>query len=448
VNVAERLAAAEEVTPLIDPSLEASEDTIATAFAAKHGASLRFDHDQGMWFEWVGSHWRRDKLNRAFHWAREVARTIGKGKRALAKASAAAGVERFARAHPVHAAEASIWDRDAMLLGTPEGTVDLSTGVLRAAKPDDYITKLTSVGPVVGEPTLWLKFLREALRQDEEAIRFYQQWLGYCLTGQTTEHGLLFLYGPGGNGKSVAIDTQVAIQGDYAATSAMETFTASKGERHSTDLAMLQGARLVTANETEEGRSWNEARVKQLTGGDLITARFMRQDNFTFRPQFKLTIAGNHPPVLHNVDDAMRRRMNILPFVAKPKEPDPMLVTKLKEEHGRILAWMIEGCLDWQRSGLTRPPVVENATADYFDAQDMFGQWLQERCDLETTAFELPAKLYNDWSEFAKSNGEAPGTSKAFYANLPRRGFIKAKTGGLRIYRGLALRQRGATWDG
>jgi putative DNA primase/helicase len=203
----------------------------------------------------------------------------------------------------------------------------------------------------------------------------------------------------------------------------------------------------VTANETEEGRSWNEARIKQLTGGDLITARFMRQDNFTFRPQFKLTIAGNHPPVLHNVDDAMRRRLNILPFIAKPANPDPTLSAKLESEHGRILRWMIQGCLDWQRSGLSRPEVVRNATADYFETQDMFGQWLQERCDTAPTAFELPGKLYSDWCDFARSNGEPPGTGKAFYANLPRRGFIRAKTGGQRVYRGLALKQRD-TWDG
>jgi len=430
VSIADRLALPETVKPLLDRSLGPSEDTIATAFTNIHGTSLKFDHQRGCWFEWDGTRWRRDEVERAFHFVRELARTIGKGKRAFAKASTAAGAERFARSHPIHAVQSSVWDADAMLLGTPGGTVDLRTGAIGPPSPDDYITKQTTVSPLEGVPKLWLRFLREALGGDDQAIRFYQQWLGYCLTGLTTEHALLFLYGPGGNGKSVAIDTQVRIQGDYAVTAAMEAFTAARGERHPTELAMLQGARLVTANETEEGRSWNEARVKQLTGGDRITARFMRQDNFTFDPQFKLIIAGNYPPVLHNVDDAMRRRLNIIPFVTKPENPDPLLGQKLRAEHGQILNWMIEGCLDWQRNGLLRPLSVTDATADYFDEQDVFGQWLADRCDVQPgnpRLIEVSGKLFNDWRMYAEQHGEPPGTQRAFAGSLGKRGITRER---------------------
>src|SRR5262249_23653203 len=156
----------------------------------------------------------------------------------------------------------------------------------------DGITRVTSVAPSDGGCPLWLKFLNEATGNDEDLIRFLRQWCGYCLTGVVIEHALLFVYGDGGNGKSVFLNVVTSILEDYAATSAMETFTASNSDRHPTDLAMLRGARLVTASETEAGKEWAEARIKQMTGGDPITARFMRQDFFTYMPEFKLTIIG------------------------------------------------------------------------------------------------------------------------------------------------------------
>ena len=141
----------------------------------------------------------------------------------------------------------------------------------------------------------WLQFLDETTGSDAELVRFLQQWCGYSLTGITREHALVFVFGGGGNGKSVFLNTVTGALADYAVT-AMQTFTASHSDQHPTDLAMLRGARLVTVSETEEGKAWAEARIKQLTGGDPISARFMRQDFFTFTPEFKLTIIGNHKP--------------------------------------------------------------------------------------------------------------------------------------------------------
>jgi P4 family phage/plasmid primase-like protien len=420
-----------------------SEDAIACAFTARYRDSLRYDFNAGCWFEWNGTRWQRDGTARAFHYARELSRRLSDGQRSMCKAAVAGGAERFARADPSHATTADQWDKDPMLLGTPEGTVDLRTGELRVAAPRDMITKLTGVAPKAGKPTLWLTFLREALAGDEEAIDFLQQWFGYCLTGDTREHALAFLYGPGGNGKSVCINTLVAILGDYAVTSSMETFTASRFDRHSTDLAMLRGARLVTATETEEGRAWAEARIKQLTGGDPITARFMRQDNFTFRPEFKLMIAGNHAPSLRNVDDAMRRRLLIAPFTAKPKSPDPHLEAKLRAEHDMILHWAIQGCLSWQLVGLLRPKSITAATDDYFADQDLLAQWLDEWCDRGERRTERPSDLYQSWMRFSRAAGDDPGTLKSFASELQRRGFEPGKANGVRVYRGISLRVRG-----
>jgi putative DNA primase/helicase len=237
--------------------------------------------------------------------------------------------------------------------------------------------------------------LNDATNGDAELIRYLQQIAGYVLTGATSEHVLFFIYGLGGNGKTVFLNTLTAILSEYAQTAAMDTFTASKYDRHPTDLAMLKGARLVTASETEEGRKWAEAKIKQMTGGDPITARFMRRDYFTYQPEFKLVIIGNHKPCLDNVDDAMRRRLNIIPFTNKPSTPDPDLESKLREEWPAILRWMIEGCLDWQQNGFLRPNVVSDATSSYFEDQDLLGQWLNECCEPRANYKESPLARSN-----------------------------------------------------
>lgn len=425
---------------------DVSEDAIAQAFTERFRDTLRYDHDSRSWFEWDGSRWKRDKRDRAFNYARELGRLLSRGEngeRGLRKASVAGGAEKFARSDLAHAVDASVWDTNPLLLGTPAGTVDLRSGKMRAADPADHITRLTSVAPETGEPERWLSFLNDSLAGDSETIRLLKQWCGYCLSGLTSEHALLFIYGPGGNGKSVFLNTLIAVAAEYAVTAAMETFTASKFDRHSTELAMLAGARLVTASETEEGRSWAEAKVKQMTGGDPITARFMHKDNFTFRPQFKLTIAGNHAPTLRNVDDAMKRRFNIVPFIVKPANPDRDLEEKLRAEHGKILNWCIDGFLDWQANGLVRPSAVTEATADYFESQDLLGQWIDDRCETGPTKWESPRRLYNDWCEYSREAGEDPGAQRTFSQSLQKRGFQDGRTGEKgRFYKGIGIKPR------
>ncbi|WP_238180358.1 phage/plasmid primase, P4 family, partial [Methylobacterium haplocladii] len=286
-------------------------------------------------------------------------------------------------------------------------------------------------------------FLDQATGSDAGLIRFLRQWCGYALTGLTREHALVFVYGPGGNGKSVFLNVLTAILSAYAKTAAMDTFTASKADKHPTDMAMLRGARLVTASETEEDRSWAEARIKSLTGGDPVTARFMRQDFFTFTPTFKLTIVGNHQPMLRNVDDAARRRFNIIPFIRKPERPDRELEDKLKAEWPAILRWMIEGGLDWQQNGLVRPESVVDATDAYFSEQDLMAQWLAEKCDVRTgepNVWDRTTDLFESWSTYAKAAGDTPGTVKAFGPAMRRKGFMPRRTMHARGFSGLRLR--------
>jgi putative DNA primase/helicase len=417
-----------------------SEDAIARAFTARYAGKFHFDHDAGRWFQWVGTHWRRVATDLPLDHIRKIARAVGDGGRSVGKVSVSRGAETFAKADPAHAVTSADWDQNPWLLGTPGGTVNLETGILSPADPSDRISKITSFAPEPGKPLLWLKFLHEALADDEESIRFLRLWSGYCLTGLTLEQALLFLHGLSGTGKTVFLNTLYAIFGEYAVVAAMETFTASKNDRHSTELAMLRGARLVTASETEEGRKWAEARIKSLTGGDLITARFLYHDNFTFRPAFKLTIVGNHAPRLVNPDDAMRRRFNILGFNIKPAAPDFRLEEKLRAEHGRILAWAIKGCLEWRARGLVRPASVLSATDEYFAAEDLLGQWLEDRCIIEPGRWELPSRLFADWTKYAFERGEDPKTANSLGKKLSKLGFKSNASSGVRAWRGLALR--------
>ena len=194
---------------------------------------------------------------------------------------------------------------------------------------------------------------------DAALIDYLQRVCGYCLTGSTREQCLFFLYGPGGNGKTTFVETVSGIMGDYARTAAVDTFSASNGhDRHPTELANLQGARLVVATETAEGRHWDETRIKTLTGGDMISARFMRQDFFSYRPVLKLMVSGNHKPELKGVDEAWRRRMQIIPFIAEIPASRRIrgYGELLREEWPAILAWMIEGARYWLRDGRGRHP--------------------------------------------------------------------------------------------
>jgi putative DNA primase/helicase len=337
------------------------------------------------------------------------------------KAVAARAVEQFAQSDRAFAVTSEVWDRDPFMLGTPGGTVDLRTAEMRPANQTDFITRLTAIAPAeTPECPLWLDFLDKAAGGDTGLIRFLRQWCGYSLTGDIREHALLFIHGQGGNGKGVFLGTLNGILGDYCTMAAMDTFTAAAGDRHPTDLARLKGARMVTASETEEGRAWAEVRINQLTGGDKIAARFMRQDFFEFTPQFKLTVIGNHRPALRNINDAARRRFNIVPFNHKPQTPDNALQAKLQQEWPAILRWMLEGCIDWQMNGLIRPFVVTQATADYFREQDTFRQWVGDRCEEGPTHADTFANLFASWRNYALQQGEEPGTSKSFSAALRR----------------------------
>jgi putative DNA primase/helicase len=425
-----------------------ADDAIALEFSRRYGGDLRFTAAWGRWNQWNGTSWERDDTLDVFDMVRQLCREVSsscgdeKLGRRIGSASTVAAVERLVRADRRHAATVDQWDADPWLLNTPGGTVDLRTRVLRAASRDDYCTKTTDATPG-GECPLWMDFLSRVTDRNVGLHEFLQRLCGYSLTGITREHALFFLYGTGANGKSVFINTISGVMGDYAKTAPIETFTASVTEQHPTDLAGLRGSRLVTTTEIEDGKRWAESKLKRITGGDKVPARFMRQDFFEFTPQFKLLIAGNHKPGIRAVDEAMRRRIHLVPFtVTIPVgERDEELTEKLRAEWGGILRWAIDGCSAWQRQGLNPPAIVRDATEEYLAAEDAIGTWLEERCDIEPTYSSTVADLYASWRGWCDQNGEPVCSRKRFSQNLDTRGFARERSPGARRFRGLALKE-------
>lgn len=415
---------AKNVTP--DPvGIAGSEDAIALEFAKLHANKLRYVAPWGCWMAYDGGRWQKESTGNAYDLARPLCRDAAsaeKGdnvRRKMANAATVAGVERMAKTDRRLVATVDQWDADPWLLNTPEGTVDLRSGEMRVYRLDDYITKTTAVAPG-GDCPIWYNFLKRITDDNVDLSSFLQRVAGYSLTGSTREHAMFFAFGPGANGKSVAINTIAGMIGDYHRTAPMEVFTASNTDRHPTELAMLRGARLVTSIETEEGRSWAESRIKSLTGGDTIVARFMRQDFFEFTPQFKLLIAGNHKPSLQSVDEAIRRRLHLIPFTVTipPDERDPDLFDKLKEEWPGILTWAIEGAADWYNNGLQPPEQVREATDDYLAEEDSFETWCEECTKADSNAWESTSDLFRSWSGWAKKSGETIGSERKF-SQLP-----------------------------
>lgn len=358
---------------------------------------------------------KADKLRR---WAREQART-------LRSKNTVAAVESLARANKGSVARADDFDGDLMLLGTPGGTVDLRTGQLRPAERSDMITKLTRYAPAPGKPQLWLTFLHEVFDGDGDLVEFIQRAAGYALTGSTAEHKLLFLYGTGRNGKSVFLNTLFDIWGDYATRAAAETFLNTQGDKHATGIAGLQGARLVIGSELPKGKSWDEATIKDLTGGDVLAGRYMRQDYFTFKPQLTLMIAGNNQPSFRGVDEAIRARVALVPFTVTipPERRDKALPDKLKDEAPQILQWAIEGATQWLDRGLCVPDKVAAASAEYFDDEDTLGQFLADETTTDPAGFTTTTDLHQRFTQWADRQGLHPWTLHTLRKEMKSRGY-------------------------
>lgn len=436
------------------PPPQYSDDAIAGQFAKDYADKLRYVPDLS-WFEWDGKRWLKVPTVHVVDLCRKTARQFAlmalidstltptqstNLSRSLASIRTITAIEKLIRGDSRHLIAVTELDKNLWVINTPGGTIDLRTGACHPHNPSDKITKMTLAEPA-GECPRWHEFLERVTGGSQDMKNYLQRLCGYCLVGDPSEECVDFFYGSGGNGKGTFLETIRYAMGDYATGASMDTFTESRHDKHPTDVAKLYGARLVIAQEVDEGKSWDESRIKAFTGRDILSARYMRQDFFDFKPQFKLIIAGNHRPALKTVDEAMRRRFHLVPFeiTIPAAERDPDLKSKLCAEANGVLVWMIEGCKLWQAQGLKPPEVILAATEDYFQDEDIFGLWLEECCQLHQEISESSNLLYQSYTDWKMTRGERTLSQKKFVGALHDRKFFKRKSMGLMIVQGIGL---------
>ncbi len=426
----------------------------------RHGRDLRFCRAWNTWLVWDGQRWTKDDAGHVVRLAKETVRAIyaeasaatdDETRKTIAKHALKSEQESRVRAaislaesEPGIPATPDQFDRHRWLLNCQNGTLDLQTGVLRPHDRSDLITHLAPVefDPDAECPT-FLRFLGQIMAGNEGLIRFLQRAIGYSLTGDTSERALMILHGKGRNGKSTLLEAIRGILGDYAIRTPTDTLLNKREGGIPNDVAQLKGARFVSASEADEGRRLAEATVKDLTGGDTVSARFMRGEWFNFEPEFKLWLGTNHRPAIRGTDDGIWDRIRLVPFAVRipDAEQDKHLRTKLLAEAAGILAWAVRGCQDWQRDGLGEPREVREATAGYRAEMDLIGGFLDECCVVQPDATALTKELYATYKTWCEDNGEKPLTQQNVGRRLTERGFTAIRrTGGARAWTGIGLR--------
>lgn len=416
----------------------------AQRFVAQHRNHIRYVHAWSKWIVWDGSRWQSDDTGEIYRLAlktirgmyadaaeiedaKERKRLVDHARKSESKQRIEGMISLAENLVPIRPDDL---DTDTMLFNVVNGTIDLRTGKLRAHNPDDFITKKSTIhyDPNAGYPN-FERFLNEILDSDQELADFVQRLAGYSLTGDTREQILVFAYGTGQNGKTTLLNTLLALLGEYGMQTPTETLLIRRTEGIPNDIARLRGARLVAATEVEENRRLSEALVKQLTGGDRISARFMRGEWFDFTPTFKILLATNHKPVIRGTDHAIWRRIRLIPFtVTIPDErKDPKLPKTLLKELSGILNWALAGCLAWLRDGLSMPARVEQATSAYRSEMDVLADWLQDRCVIEPDAECYSGDLYQSYKAWCDAAGEKPKSQKWLAMRLSERGFQTTK---------------------
>lgn len=392
--------------------IEDSEDALALEFARRHEPHLRYTHGMD-WLYFNGANWGPDRSMRRYDYARHLCRSAAAGHddkdgRKIAAASTVNAVVSLARSDQRLIVNAETWDSDPGIINTPAGIVELLTGTIKPTSHTDYVTCMTAVPPLNQHAPVWARFLQSVFENDEDVINFIQALLGYCLTGFTREQKLFFFFGKGSNGKSTLLDLVEWLMGDYSLKLPASVLMQSRNSSHPTELAQLQGRRLATSSEIEDGQYWAESRIKELTGDEMLSARFMRQDFFQFRQTQKHFICGNYRPRLKGGDSAMQRRMILVPFEAcfNGKAQDQQLPDKLKQEGPAILHWMIQGAVRWADKGLVIPEKIRAASAEYMHTMDDLGEWVEDCCDMGDELTESNKHLFASFTAWKQDRAE------------------------------------------
>ena len=439
-----------------------TDDANAALLLGMHGADIRYCPPWEKWLLWSGTHWRIDDALDIERRAADIPRLLyRRAAEALDSserrkiADLARKLERtalrntmlIAARHQVVIHHSDL-DKGHFLLNCRNGTVDLTTGAMRPHERLDLLTHDVEIDyrPDAAAPT-WRRFLDDVFAHDADLIQFVQRALGYSLTGNVREQVLLICHGSGSNGKSVFLNILRQLLGKLAWQAAPDLLLQDKARRHPTEQADLFGRRIIVCQETGEGRRFNETLVKQLTGGDAITARRMHEDFWSFEPTHKIWLSTNHRPEIKGTDYAIWRRMRLIPFTVQfsdesdPRK-DPDMEARLLAELPGILAWAVQGCLDWQKHGLGMAEAVKAATASYQAESDVLAGWIADCCVVHRNAKARASALYRSYGEWCEQSGEHPEPQRRWGMRLPERGFHRYSNDGV-WYRGIGLRAEG-----
>jgi putative DNA primase/helicase len=389
----------------------------AERFARLHGDDARFDHRRKRWLIWQGHRFAPDTTGQITRTALGFARTWQRAamdipdpdrrKRAFSaairleqRAALTSMLDLAADLEPI-AEAGDRWDADPWLLGAPNGVINLRTGQLRDGRRQDLITMSTAVAfdSHATCPT-FEQFFVDTFAGQPELMAFVHRAVGYSLTGDTTEQALFLCYGQGGNGKGTLVQTLSHALGDYAYVMPFSTVELHQRSAIPNDLAALLNKRFISASETNDGTRLNEARVKALTGCDPISARFLHAEFFTFQPVGKFWLAVNHKPIVRDDSHAFWRRLRLIPF-QQTFPINKTLGAALRREAAGILAWCVQGCLEWQRHGLDAPPIVREATAAYASESDQLGDFIEQVLDRVPGSEIAASDLFSTYQRWA-----------------------------------------------
>lgn len=421
---------------------------------------VKWVSEQGRWFVWDHLVWRHDRNGEMVRRAQAVGDLIGAqakneqnedrqrelrkhAHRSASRRSIDAMLELAKAQHGV-TMPLSTFDADPMVLSVANGLLDLVSGQILDPVPSNYVTRSLDVGFVsTADCPRWRSFLLEIFGGDKDVVEYVQQAVGYTLTGSTKEQCLFFLYGTGSNGKTIFLNVLRALLAPYAAMTPIRSLMQHRNENQSNHIARLHGSRFVGASEGESGDKLSESTIKQLTGGDAVTVRFLFREYFEFRPQFKIWVLSNHRPTVTGTDHAIWRRIRLVPFRVKfgPETMDTGLESKLMDELPGILNWAVQGCLKWQESGLKEPSAVAEATAAYQEEMNPLSGWLKAQCEFDPAYKELLKDLYDRYEFWAAGIEETSISKKAFRQLLEEQGYTsKRHCKGMKVM-GLRLKE-------
>lgn len=440
-----------------------SESTLALTFAENYGDQWSYNTDDGVWLQWIGTHWARrqtpELLDALRHFLmvfalafRQAQRITPSESTKLQSQRTLAAVEKLCRALPSFLARSSKYDANKFFLGTPDGTVDLCTGEMHKAIPEDYITVITPVAPAPKGTKLgplFKKFLADVTSNDGDFQKTLQQWFGISAQGTSRDQKVLFLYGDGGNGKGVLLRTVAHLLGDHAVNAPRDMLMIGKYSQHTTHLINVLKARMAIATEIDDDAVWDTALVKYLTGGDKMQVQRMRQDPYEAEACCSLTISGNRKPALKGIDDAVKRRFMVATFKYKVEKVIPDLEKIFIEKEGpAILRWIIDGSVARCKSkdGLFVAPIILEDTADYFAEENVMEDFIHTHIEPAPAGADPvwkveTSKVYAAWKDFCSRFGRSAGARNSFTTAMQAAGIEYHRANDGRYFLNVHLRE-------